>query len=258
MDSSTRILIAEDNLVNRKVLLAFLARLGHEADVTEDGHGVIDAVTSSDYDVVLMDIRMPLIDGVDATQRIRQRIDGPQPFIVAVTASALKGDRDRYLAAGMDAYISKPVDILKLAETLASAYEKKHGAERRPWSGDLVDMNPVTIELEELRARLGPGLDSLLAKVIPVYLRELPGRLAKLEAALAEGDAAAFAQYCHGLKGTSQSIGAAELAALCSDYEQAGYEGGLPSVEQFAEFRDLAERTGVALRRIVREQAAEA
>ncbi len=252
------VLLADDYDVNRMVLSSQLESLGYRADAVANGEEVLRALHARSYDVVLMDIRMPLIDGVDATQRIRQRIDGPQPFIVAVTASALKGDRDRYLAAGMDAYISKPVDILKLAETLASAYEKKHGAERRPWSGDLVDMNPVTIELDELRARLGPGLDSLLAKVIPVYLRELPGRLAKLEAALAEGDAAAFAQYCHGLKGTSQSIGAAELAALCSDYEQAGYEDGLPSVEQFAEFRDLAERTGVALRRIVREQAAEA
>ncbi len=119
MDSSTRILIAEDNLVNRKVLLAFLARLGHEADVTEDGHGVIDAVTSSDYDVVLMDIRMPGLDGVEATVRIRALGDDVnQPYVIAVTASAMADDYERFRNAGIDTVLTKPLTINQLAEAL--------------------------------------------------------------------------------------------------------------------------------------------
>ncbi|MBT8091722.1 MAG: response regulator [Gammaproteobacteria bacterium] len=255
-DRPLSVLLADDYDVNRMVLSSQLETLGYRADNVANGEEVLRALHARAYDVVLMDIRMPVIDGVEATQRIRQRVDGPQPFVVAVTASALKGDRDRYLEAGMDAYISKPVDLLKLGETLDAAFQSRHGGGSAPWDGDLVDINPVDIELDELRARVGPGLEGLLAKVIPVYLRELPGRLQKLDAALTKSDTAAFAQYCHGLKGTSQSIGATELASLCSDYELAAYDGGLPNRQQFDEFKDLSERTGVALRRILGEQAA--
>jgi HPt (histidine-containing phosphotransfer) domain-containing protein len=89
-----------------------------------------------------------------------------------------------------------------------------------------------------------------------VYLRELPGRLEKLEAALNANDAETFAQYCHGLKGTSKSIGAVELADLCGQHELAGYDGNLPSSDEFSDFRDLAERTGIALRRTLKDQSA--
>ena len=254
-DKPLSVLLADDYDVNRMVLSSQLETLGYRADTVANGEEVLRALHARTYDVVLMDIRMPVIDGVEATQRIRRRVGGPQPYIIAVTASALKGDRDRYLAAGMDAYISKPVDLLKLAKTLDAAFESRHAGEGAPWDGDLVEINPVDIQLDELRARVGPGLEVLLAKVIPVYLRELPGRLQKLDAALSKNDTAGFSQYCHGLKGTSQSIGATELASLCSDYELAAYEGDLPNRQQFEEFKDLAERTGIALRRILREQA---
>jgi signal transduction histidine kinase/CheY-like chemotaxis protein len=256
MDKPLSVLIADDYDVNRLVLLAQLEMLGYRADAVANGEEVLRALHARNYDVVLMDIRMPVIDGVDATKRIRSRIDGPQPFIAAVTASALKGDREQYLEAGMDAYISKPVDALRLAETLAAAFASRHGSDRTPWSDNLVEMNPVDIQLDELRTRLGPALNGLLAKVIPVYLRELPGRLEKLDAALNNKDAESFAQYCHGLKGTSQSIGATELADLCGQYELSGYDGNLPSSGEFSDFRDLAERTGVALRRTLQEQSA--
>ena len=255
-DKPLSVLIADDYDVNRMVLQSQLESLGYRADAVANGEEVLRALHARSYDVVLMDIRMPVIDGVEATQRVRARVDGPQPFIVAVTASALKGDRDRYLEAGMDAYISKPVDIVLLAETMARAFDERYGPDRVPWRGNLVDMNPVDINLEELKERLGPGLDSLLAKVIPVYLRELPGRLENLDTALGEEDADTFARYCHGLKGTSKSIGAVELAEQCSRYELAGYGGELPSREAFEELRDLASRTAVALERTLKERVA--
>ena len=256
-DKPLSVLIADDYDVNRMVLQSQLESLGYRADAVANGEEVLRALHARSYDVVLMDIRMPVIDGVEATQRVRARVDGPQPFIVAVTASALKGDRDRYLEAGMDAYISKPVDIVLLAETMTRAFDERYGPDRVPWRGNLVDMNPVDINLEELKERLGPGLDSLLAKVIPVYLRELPGRLENLDAALVDEDADTFARYCHGLKGTSKSIGAVELAEQCSRYELAGYEGDLPSREAFDELRDLASRTAVALERTLKERVAQ-
>jgi CheY-like chemotaxis protein/HPt (histidine-containing phosphotransfer) domain-containing protein len=253
-DKPLAILLADDYDVNRMVLSSQLESLGYRADAVANGEEVLRALHARSYDVVFMDIRMPIIDGVEATQRIRSRVDGPQPFIAAVTASALKGDREKYLAAGMDAYISKPVDIIRLGETLETAYSARNGSERAPWSGNLVELNPVEIQLDELRARLGPGLESLLAKVIPVYLRELPGRLEKLEAALSSRDATSFAQYCHGLKGTSTSIGAKELAELCGRFEHEAYDNQLPDREAFDGFRDLATRTDTALRRMLQDQ----
>jgi len=119
MDTSVRILIAEDHLVNRKVLLAFLRQLGLTADVVEDGFGVIEAVTASDYDVVLMDIRMPGLDGVEATGRIRA-LGGEinQPYVIAVTASAMRDDYERFREAGIDSMLTKPITIAQLAEIL--------------------------------------------------------------------------------------------------------------------------------------------
>jgi len=119
MDTSVRILIAEDHLVNRKVLLAFLRQLGLTADVVEDGFGVIEAVTASDFDVVLMDIRMPGLDGVEATGRIRALGDEiNQPYVIAVTASAMRDDHERFREAGIDSMLTKPITIAQLAEVL--------------------------------------------------------------------------------------------------------------------------------------------
>ena len=255
-DKPLSVLLADDYDVNRMVLQSQLSSLGYRADAVANGEEVLRALHARSYDVVLMDIRMPVIDGVEATRRIRDRIDGPQPFIVAVTASALKGDRKRYLESGMDDYISKPVDIVKLGETLARAYEKRHGGEQLPWTGNLVEMNPVEINLVELEQRLGPGVNSLLSKVIPVYLRELPGRLESLDKALDDEDAETFSRFCHGLKGTSKSIGAVELAEQCSSFELAGYDGELPSRSDFDDLRDLANRTAIALKQTLKDRAA--
>ncbi len=113
-----RILLAEDDLVSQHVTLALLAHLGYRADVALDGEEVLDALASQPYDVVLMDIQMPRIDGLETARRIRQLPIPRQPRILAVTAHALPGDRERCLAAGMDGFISKPVRLAQLEEAL--------------------------------------------------------------------------------------------------------------------------------------------
>ena len=110
-----RILVAEDNVVNQKVALRMLERLGYRADVVSNGLEAVEAVKRQQYDVILMDVEMPEMDGPDATQHIRSEVSAEvQPRIIVVTAHALTGDRERLLAQGMDDYISKPIRLNEL------------------------------------------------------------------------------------------------------------------------------------------------
>ena len=121
MDHHLRILLAEDNVVNQKVALKMLKKIGYRADLAANGLEVLQALESLPYDVVLMDVQMPEMDGLEATRRIRQQWPAG-PKIIAVTACALEGDRERCLDAGMNDYISKPVSM----QELESALEKCH------------------------------------------------------------------------------------------------------------------------------------
>jgi len=116
-----RILLAEDNAVNQQVALMMLRRLGYQADVAANGFEVLDALRRQPYDVVLMDVRMPEMDGLTATREIRRELSGDeQPSIIGMTANAMRGDRERCLAAGMDEYLSKPVQIADLQSVLTA------------------------------------------------------------------------------------------------------------------------------------------
>jgi CheY-like chemotaxis protein len=116
---SLRILLAEDNLSNQKVILAILKRLGHEADAVANGKEALHALECRHYDVVLMDVKMPEMDGLEATRIIRQRWLDKGPKVIAITAYALRGDREKCLEAGMDDYISKPIRMEELAQILS-------------------------------------------------------------------------------------------------------------------------------------------
>lgn len=119
MSSPLKILIVEDNRPNQLVAKAILEHKGYYVDIAEDGVEGVEAVTNGNYDVVLMDIQMPRMDGVEATQKIRSLNSEKNVIpIIAVTANAMVGDRDTYLAAGMDDYVSKPIDSKSLVETI--------------------------------------------------------------------------------------------------------------------------------------------
>jgi len=119
VDAGLRVLVAEDNPVNQRVVMLFLERLGHAADVVPDGREVLRAVEAGTYDVVLMDMRMPGMDGIEATRAIHSRWPDRRPHIVGVTANAVAGDRERCLASGMDAYLPKPFSMDELAGVLS-------------------------------------------------------------------------------------------------------------------------------------------
>jgi CheY-like chemotaxis protein len=133
-----RILLADDNVTNQKLGLMILKRLGYRADVAGNGLEVLDALGRQSYDVVLMDIEMPEMDGLTATQEILRRHPASRPHIVALTANAMVGDRERYLKAGMDDYLSKPIRPAELASRLEAAWRMQDAQGRRPGAEGLV------------------------------------------------------------------------------------------------------------------------
>jgi CheY-like chemotaxis protein len=116
-----RILLAEDNAVNQKLALRILEQMGYRADVASNGLEAVESIERQTYDVILMDVQMPEMDGLDATREIRKLTNAAQPHIVAMTANAMEGDREMCIAAGMNDYISKPIRVNELVEALLKA-----------------------------------------------------------------------------------------------------------------------------------------
>ena len=132
-----RILVAEDNVINQQVALSFLERLGYRADVAANGLEVLDSLRRQPYDVVLMDVQMPELDGLEATRRIRQLPRAElaaqaQPRIIAMTANAMREDCDICLAAGMDDYVSKPVQVEEIVRALSRCQPRPPEASQEP------------------------------------------------------------------------------------------------------------------------------
>ena len=118
-----RILMAEDNLINQKLTALLFKKLNYEVDMVDNGSEAVEAVTQGNYDLVLMDIQMPVMDGMEATEEIQQAMGDKSPAIVALTANAMDGDREKYLNAGMDSYIPKPITLDDLKNCIAQFVE---------------------------------------------------------------------------------------------------------------------------------------
>ncbi len=213
---SLRVLVAEDNPVNQKVKRMLLAKLGYRADFVSNGQEAVAAVVEREYDVVLMDVMMPDMDGFRATQEIRARIPpARQPRIIAVTALALEGDRDRCLAAGMDDYISKPIQPQLLAEVLARNSPTKARSDAAPLTaggkaavGRASDLDVPT--LDKLKGEFGEAeARGLIEELVGDAERLLQG----FAAAVANADAANLKLFAHSLKSMSKLVGATALAA---------------------------------------------
>jgi signal transduction histidine kinase/DNA-binding response OmpR family regulator len=224
-----RILLAEDNEVNRKVALRLLERLGHRADIASDGREVLASLQRTAYDVVLMDVQMPEMDGLEASRAICARwTERERPRIVAMTAEAMHGDRDKCLAAGMDDYLVKPVTLDQLREVLARCQPRASATVRAPGQ-PIMDADPAATGvldpevLEQLRADLGGT--AMLRDVIGTFLARTPRALATLADAAARRDLDAIRQAAHTLKGTSAILGARVLAEQCAQLEGLAGDG---------------------------------
>jgi len=233
-----RILVAEDNVINQQVALSFLERLGYRADVAANGLEVLSSLQRQPYDVVLMDVQMPEMDGLEATRRIRQLLppDLParaQPRIVAMTANALKEDCDICLAAGMDDYLSKPIQPEELVRALLKCRPRRPKVPRKPaktvepGSPELLDPRA----LERLRAGLGKQADQMLPGLVDRFYQDAARLLEQAWQALEQGQVDDLRRAAHSLKSTSATFGAMALSAVARNLEVAARDGRLEGAE---------------------------
>jgi PAS domain S-box-containing protein len=227
-----RILLAEDNAINQKVALRVLERLGYRADVAANGLEVLDALRRAPYDVVLMDVQMPELDGLEATRRIHREWSSPQrPKIIAMTANAMQGDREICLDAGMDDYLSKPIRADRLASALAECEPRRDPHESAipaEGQGDGEESPPTTIDdraLQTLKELVGDDDPEIFLEVLESYLNELPQLITKIETAIARDDAELLYHSAHTLKSTSATLGANGLSTSCKQLEKMGRSG---------------------------------
>ena len=223
------ILLVEDSLFNQKLAVGLLEKRGHRVTVANNGLEGIAALARGRFDLVLMDIQMPELDGLEATQRIREQERQTHQHIpiVAMTAQAMIGDRDRCLQAGMDAYLVKPIHAKQLYETIDAILTDLPAPDE-----------PLrTISVETHRIDLGSALHAvngdhdLLRQIFLAFLEECPNLLENIRSALAGGDAAACQMAAHTLKGAVRTFGAENASRLAADIEAAGKAGDLAAAQ---------------------------
>jgi CheY-like chemotaxis protein len=219
------VLVAEDNVVNQKVAARILERLGYAVDVASTGNEAVAAVGRQTYDAILMDGQMPQTDGFEATRVIRAMEGTHHTPIIALTASAMQGDRERCLAAGMDDYVSKPVSPEQLEAVLlrwvpvsgATPREPHRAPEWAERSGGPVDWDV----LSELLAMTKP---EFLQELIGIFLRDSRRMMADLRQAFERGESAQWKQIAHKLRGSCATIGARRMMKLTAEMEELGGE----------------------------------
>ncbi len=235
---SLSLLVAEDNVINRRLAIRLLEKAGHNVVAVENGRLALHAVSEARFDCVLMDIQMPEMDGLAATMAIRaeEAVRGGHVPIIALTAQAMKGDRDRCFESGMDAYVSKPIDSVILLETLyrvvgidtsAPAPTPEPVSPSMPFPV-LVAEPPSTskrhsglaIDKSELMSRLG-GDELLVAEVVGMFVQEGPIMLAALQREVTRGDPVGIERAAHKLKGALLSLSAGAAASTAKDMEHA-------------------------------------
>ncbi len=256
--AALEILLVEDNPVNQRLAQEILQRRGHHVVLTENGREALDALAERDFDIVLMDVQMPEMNGLDATRAIRaaEARSGRHIPIVAMTAHAMPGDRERCLAAGMDEYLTKPVHVEALVAQVErmAAPRPKPGVGRRGMAPAPAGTSRPAFVYAEALARLGHDTE-LLAEIAGIFLSEKDTTLDAIRAALAADDAESVRRAAHRLKGSIVTFGAAPAADAASALEELGrtrsLEGGAPLFETLgAEVRRLS----AALSVLVAEQ----
>ena len=263
-----RILLVEDNIINQKVAQQQLKRLGYQPDIANDGLEGIEAVTQKEYDVVLMDVQMPRLDGLAATRRIRQELPANrQPRIIAMTAYAMRGDRERCLEAGMDDYITKPVRAEELGRLLAHTYARTRpnaaNAQSKSATQQADESPPIDQETLDKLLEDFTGLGAkAMAEPVGLYVDMAPQWIEIMQRSLVTRNWRELHRAAHTLKSDSATLGALRLSRLCQELEakaRALTEGDSETTIEPAEYeahivqiKDETERVRVALTKIHR------
>jgi CheY-like chemotaxis protein/HPt (histidine-containing phosphotransfer) domain-containing protein len=256
-----RLLVAEDNVVNQKVILHLLERLGYRADIATNGLEALDALRRQPYDVILMDGQMPEMDGEETTIVIRREwpIDR-QPHIIAITANALQGDRERSFYIGMDDYISKPIRIEELTRALSrseplSDQENQPGSEQtfkkviEPPVSETTPASPaveVNIQplaqasidfsyLREFQSMMGEDAVQIVKELVNLYLNNSDTLINEMRQGIASQNTDLLRRAAHTLKGNSSQVGALKLAALSDELEMVAKAGSVEGAESMLE-----------------------
>jgi CheY-like chemotaxis protein/HPt (histidine-containing phosphotransfer) domain-containing protein len=220
---SAKILLVEDNIINQNVAQSMLNKLGLEADLAENGKEAIEALEKEKYDLVLMDVQMPEMDGLEATRLIRDRtssvLDHEVP-IIAMTAHAMKGDREQCIEAGMSDYLSKPIKIQPLVETLSNWLTNI--TEDMPADAPHeVTIDPQIFDRQLLMENVMEDID-LARKIVGIFLKNAPSQLENLKRAIEDANADLIRSCAHSVKGASASVGGMTLSRLAAEIEMAG------------------------------------
>ncbi len=217
----SRILLADDDEINRKVAMEILRKLGYQSEPVENGEKAVQALADKPYHLVLMDCQMPVMDGYEATRRIRKLPGKIRTIpVIAMTAYAMQGDREKCMAAGMNDYISKPIDPQKLIQKIQRWLEQPE---------------PLTLETTSFRQRENPvvfnraalldrmmGDERLAQKIIDRYLADLPVQISQLEESIDKGDASRICFIGHRIKGAAMNLSALPLQEIAIEMEAAG------------------------------------
>src|SRR6056297_509750 len=230
-DHQLKLLLVEDNPVNQQVARGLLKRLGIEAvDLADNGAEALKAVATKDFDLILMDIQMPEMDGYEATSKLRERekqTGGRRTPIIALTAHAMNGDREQCLTRGMDGYVTKPIDarrlIAEIDRTLGSIPNASH---RTPQASAAVSMDeselgPIFDRAQLLDRLLGD--ETLAATIIDLFLEDMPRQISALTNGLKAGDTAAVAQLAHKIRGAAANLTAIYLQQTATAMEAAAH-----------------------------------
>jgi CheY-like chemotaxis protein/HPt (histidine-containing phosphotransfer) domain-containing protein len=222
---SLRILLAEDNEINQRVAVGILDEQGHSVTVAANGKLALSALDRERFDLILMDVQMPVMTGFEAVAaiRVRETATGAHIPIIAMTAHAMNGDRQRCLDAGMDRYLAKPIrarELLESIENLMAATAETTPAAPEPASCD------ARLDHASLLDSVG-GNEDLLRAVVGLYLKHCPALVAKIESAIAEGDCEALRLAAHSLRGSASTFLTAAAIQAATRLEQMGRESQL-------------------------------
>jgi CheY-like chemotaxis protein len=245
-ESRLRILLIEDNAVNQRLTTRLLERRGHEVVVAEGGRRALELLEAQSFDLALMDVQMPEMDGFEATARIREREreTGAHLPIIALTAHAMKGDRERCMEAGMDGYVSKPIraeDLFRAMEELAPA------AGRAGVNAPPEHVPEEVFDRAEALTRLDHD-KGLLKEIAALFLENSPEYLSRIRQALADRDSRALGRAAHALKGSVGNLAARAAFKAASRLEEMGEKGDLAeSQEAYAALEQEIERLRLAL-----------